>query len=263
VLIDTHCHLDFPELSANLETVLDRARAAGVGPVITISTRVARFDGLRQIVEAYDGVYCSVGTHPHNAHEELHLTVDDLARLAAHPKVVAIGEVGLDYHYDKSPREAQAECFRLHCAAARATGLPLVVHARQADADVADILEAESGQGTLTGVLHCFTGGAELARRGVDIGFYVSFSGILTFKSAADLRAIAADLPADRILVETDAPYLAPGRYRGQSNEPAFVTETARVLAELRGVPVEELAAQTTRNALTLFRKMAAAEARA
>ena len=256
MLIDSHCHLDFPELAADLDAVLARAREAGVGLMVTISTRVRRFDEIRAIVEAHDNVFCSVGTHPHNAHEELDITAADLVARTRHPKVVAVGEAGLDYHYDNSPRDAQEQGFRTHIAAARETGLPLVIHSREADDDMARILEEETGKGAFPAVLHCFTGGRDLAMRGVALGHYVSFTGILTFKNSQNLRDIAAELPADRILVETDAPYLAPNPYRGKRNEPAYVTETAKVLAQTRGVSADEIARQTTENFFRLFSKV-------
>jgi TatD DNase family protein len=235
--------------------VVARARAAGLARMVTISTRVRRFAGVLSIAERFPDIYCSVGTHPHYAHEELDVTADDLVAHARHPRVVAIGEAGLDYHYDNSPREAQERGFRVHVAAARASGLPLVIHSREADSDTARILEEESGKGAFPAVLHCFTGGAELARRAVALGHYVSFSGIVTFKNSAALRAIAAELPADRVLVETDAPYLAPNPFRGKRNEPAFVVETAKVLAETRGVSFDEIARQTSDNFFRLFSK--------
>jgi TatD DNase family protein len=224
--------------------------------MVTISTRVRRFAGVLSIAERFPEVYCSVGTHPHNAHEELDVTAADLVAHAQHPKVVAIGEAGLDYHYDNSPREAQECGFRTHIAAARESGLPIVIHSREADADTARILEEESGKGAFPAVLHCFTGGPDLARRAVVLGHYVSFSGILTFKNSTTLREIAASLPADRILVETDAPYLAPNPFRGKRNEPAFVVETARVLADTRCVSFDEIARQTSDNFLRLFSKV-------
>src|ERR1700745_233514 len=257
MIVDSHCHLDFPELKGELDAVLARARAAGVGLMVTISTRIHRFDEVLAIPEAHDDVFGSVETHPHNASEEPDVTVTDLVKFTRHPKVVAIGEAGLDYHYDNSPRDAQERGFRTHIAAARASGLPLVIHSRSADADTARILEEEMGQGAFPAVLHCFTGGPDLARRAIALGHFISFTGILTFKNSAELRAIAASLPADRILVETDAPYLAPGRYRGKRNEPAYVVETAKVLAETRGVPFAEIARQTTENFFHLFGKVA------
>jgi TatD DNase family protein len=256
ILVDSHCHLDFPDFSAELDDVVARADAGGIARLVTISTRVKRHADILAIAERFPQVYCSVGTHPHNAHEELDLTVDDLVARTHHPKVVAIGEAGLDYHYDNSPREAQELGFRNHIAAARATGLPLVIHSREADADMARILEEETGRGPFPAVLHCFTGSRELAERAIALGHYVSFTGILTFKKSDELRAIAAALPAERILVETDAPYLAPGRHRGKRNEPAFVVETAQVLAQARGVSLEDIARQTTGNFFHLFRKV-------
>ena len=208
------------------------------------------------IAERFPDVFCSVGTHPHYAHEELDVTAGDLVARTRHPKVVAIGEAGLDYHYDNSPREAQERGFRTHIAAARETGLPLVIHSREADDDMARILEEETGKGAFPAVLHCFTGGPDLARRAIALGHYISFTGILTFKNSAALREIAAALPADRILVETDAPYLAPGQLRGKRNEPAFVVETANVLAETRGVSFDDIARQTTENFFRLFAKV-------
>lgn len=262
MLVDSHCHLDFPELAGDLEAVLDRARAAGVGLMVTISTRVRRFDEIKAIAEAHDNVFCSVGTHPHNAAEEPGVTADELIEIARHPKVVAIGEAGLDYHYDHSPRETQEKSFRTHIAAARETGLPLVIHAREADDDIARILEEESRTGAFPFVLHCFTGGAELARRGVALGGYVSFSGVVTFKNAEALRDIAVSVPPERLLVETDAPYLAPEPLRGKTNEPAYVVRTAARLAALRGVSEAEMARLTTGNFFRLFRKVPRSAAR-
>jgi len=256
MLIDSHCHLDFPDFADELDAVVARARTAGIARMVTISTRVHRYAGLIAIAERFADVYASVGTHPHYAHEESEITASDLVARTHHPKVVAIGEAGLDYHYDRSPRDAQERGFRTHIAAARETGLPLVIHSRNADADTARILEEETGQGTFPAVLHCFTGGPDLARRAVALGLFISFTGILTFKNSADLRAIAADLPADRILVETDAPYLAPLPFRGKRNEPAFVVETAKMLAETRGVSFDDIARQTSDNFFRLFHKV-------
>ena len=261
MLVDSHCHLDFPDFKDELDSVVARARAAGVGRIVTISTRVRRQDGLLAIAQRFPDVFCSVGTHPHHAHEELDIGAADLVARASHPKVVAIGEAGLDYHYDNSPRDAQAQGFRTHIAAARETGLPLVIHSRDADADMAQILREESGKGAFPAVLHCFTGGRELAFTGIELGLYVSFTGILTFKKSDELRAIAAALPADRILVETDSPYLAPGPYRGKRCEPAYVVETAKVLAEVRGVSPGEIGRQTTENFHRLFGKVSRAAA--
>jgi TatD DNase family protein len=256
MLVDSHCHLDFPDFADELDAVVARARAAGIERMVTISTRVKRLAEVSAIAERFPDVYCSVGTHPHNAHEELDVTVADLVAHTKSPKVVALGEAGLDYHYDNSPREAQKRGFRTHIAAARETGLPLVIHTREADADTARILEEEMGKGAFPAVLHCFTGGPDLARRAIALGLSISFTGILTFKNSAALRDIAASLPADRILVETDAPYLAPGKFRGKRNEPAFVVETAKALAAARGVTLDEIAQQTTANFFRLFSKV-------
>lgn len=256
MLVDSHCHLDFPDFTEERAAIVARALAAGVGRMVTISTRVKRFEQVLAIAEEYDEVYCSVGTHPHNAAEELDITTEDLIRFAAHPKVVAIGEAGLDHFYDKAPRDAQALGLRVHIAAARQTGLPLVIHARNADEDMATILTEETGKGTFPFILHCFSSGAELARVGIELGGYVSFSGILTFKNSAELRDIAKDVPHERLLVETDAPYLAPPPHRGKRNEPAYVVETAKVLAETIGVSAAEIATITTANFFRLFTKM-------
>jgi TatD DNase family protein len=255
MLVDHHCHLDFPDFAPDLDGVVGRACSAGVGMIVTISTRVRRLDGLLGIAERFPQVFCSVGTHPHYAHEELDVPVEEIVRRAQHPKVVAIGEAGLDYFYDKSPREAQTQGFRNHIAAAQATGLPLVIHARDADADVAAILEEAMARKPFAAVLHCFTSGPELAKRALDMGLYVSFSGILTFKKSDALREIAASVPLDRLLVETDAPYLAPGRFRGKRNEPAYVVETAKELARVKGISEAELAQSTTENFFRLYTK--------
>lgn len=253
MIVDSHCHLDFPDFAAELDQVVERARAAGVGRLVTIGTRVRRAGQVRAIAQRFDDVFCSVGTHPHNAGEEADVTLDELLREADHPKVAAIGEAGLDYHYDKAPRDAQHAGFRLHIAAARITGLPLVIHAREADDDVAAILEDEHAKGAFSFVLHCFTAGPDLARRAVALGGYVSFSGILTFKTGAPLREIAAWLPEDRMLVETDAPYLAPNPWRGKRNEPSYVVETARILGNVRGLSLDEIGKLTTTNFFRLF----------
>ena len=257
-LVDSHCHLDFPDLAAELDDVVARAHAAGVVKMVTISTRVKRFDQIRAIAERHDSVWCSVGTHCLHAAEEPEITVDDLCRLAEHPKCVAIGEAGLDYHYESSPRDVQEAGFLNHIAAARITQLPLVIHAREADARIAEILEDETGKGAFPAVLHCFSSGRDLALKGVELGLYVSFSGILTFKNSEDIRAIAREIPLDRLLVETDAPYLAPPPWRGKRNEPAYVAKTAAVLAEVRGVSEAEIARITTENFHRLFSKVPA-----
>lgn len=256
MLVDSHCHLDFPEFAPELDAVVARARDAGLGRMVTISTRVKRHAQVLAIAERFPDVFCSVGTHPHNAHEELDIGAEELLRIAENPRVVAIGEAGLDYHYDNAPREAQEQGLRAHIQAARQSGLPLVIHSRDADDDMARILEQETGKGAFPAVLHCFTGGRDLALRAVALGHYVSFSGILTFKKSEELRAIAAELPADRVLVETDAPFLAPGKFRGKRNEPSYVVETAKVLAETRQTGFEDIARQTTDNFFRLFSKV-------
>ena len=255
-LIDSHCHLDFPDFAPGIDAVVARAKAAGVRRLITISTRVAQADRYRALAERFDDVFFTVGTHPHQAHEEPNVTVEQLAALSGHPKCVGIGEAGLDYHYDKSPRAVAARVFRTHIAAARETSLPLVIHARDADDDVAAILRDEMAKGAFKAVLHCFTASRALAMTGLELGLYVSFSGVLTFKNSHELRAIARDVPLDRLLVETDAPFLAPVPHRGRRNEPAFVTATAAALADVKGVSAEQLAAATTANALRLFSRM-------
>ena len=256
MLIDSHCHLDFPEFAAELPDVIARAHAAGVGRMITISTRVAKYDVYRAIAEAQEAVWFSVGTHPHQAHEEPDVSVEQLVALASHPRCVAIGEAGLDYHYDKSPRDVAEVVFRRHIEAARRTGLPLVIHSRDADEDMARILRDEMGKGAFTALLHCFTSGRELAMTGLELGLYVSFSGVLTFKNSQELRDLVRDVPLDRLLVETDAPFLAPVPHRGKRNEPSFVAETARVLAQAKGVSFSEVAEKTTANVLRTFNKM-------
>lgn len=256
MLVDSHCHLDFPDFVAERDAIVARARKQGVVRMVTISTKVHKFPEIRAIAEAYDDVFCSIGTHPHHADKEPDITTADLVKLAGNEKVVAIGEAGLDYFRNNSSVEGQERGFRRHIAAARETGLPLVIHAREADDDIARILEEESAKGAFPFVLHCFTGGPELAKRGIALGGYVSFSGVITFKKSEALRTVAAGLPADRILVETDAPYLAPEPFRGKRNEPAFVTNTARALADARGVDFETVSKQTTENFFRLFSKV-------
>jgi TatD DNase family protein len=259
MLVDSHCHLDFPEFADDLDALVARAEAVGIGRIVTISTRVRRLPALLAIAEQFPNVYCSVGTHPHQADEEDGIAADELIELTRHPKVVALGEAGLDYFYEHGSREAQARGFRTHIAAARATGLPLVIHTREADVDCGQILEQEMAKGAFRAVLHCYTGGRELAMQAIDLGLSISFTGILTFKKSQALRDLAAELPADRIMVETDAPFLAPGKFRGKRNEPSYVVETAKVLAETRGVSLEELSQQTTENFFRLFSKVPAA----
>jgi TatD DNase family protein len=256
MLIDSHCHLDFPDFSGDLDGIVNRAEAAGVGRIVTISTRVRRQQQLLDITARFPNVYCSVGTHPHHADEEDGIDAEELIALTKPKKVVALGEAGLDYFYKNGSPEAQARGFRAHIAAARATGLPLVIHTRDADEDCGRILEDEIAKGPFRAVLHCYTGGRELALKAISLGLFISFTGILTFKNTQYLRDIAAELPADRIMVETDAPYLAPGKYRGKRNEPAFVVETAKTLGEVRGVSFDEIARQTTDNFFNFFTKV-------
>jgi TatD DNase family protein len=255
MLIDSHCHLDFPELAADRTGVLARAKAAGVDGMVTISTRVKRFDEIKAIAEAHPEVWCSVGTHPHHADEELDIFAEDLIRLAEHPRCVAIGEAGLDYFYDNAPKEAQETGLLRHIEASRTTGLPLVIHSRSADVHMSGILAAAVGQGAFPFVLHCFTGGIDLARKALELGGYISFSGIITFKNAEEIREVAKFVPADRYLVETDAPYLAPIPHRGSTNEPSYVAHTAAKVAEVRGVQPSQLADETTTNFYRLFSK--------
>ena len=262
MLVDSHCHLDFPDFSEERAEVIARALAAGVKRMVTISTRVRRFDSIREIAENHREVFCSIGTHPHNAAEEADVTSDELVAISAHPRVVAIGEAGLDYFYDLAPRDIQAQVFRAHIAAARETQLPLVIHARDADDDMMTILRDEAGKGAFPFILHCFSSGAELARVGVELGGYVSFSGILTFKKSEELRKIARTVPHERLLVETDAPYLAPTPHRGKRNEPAFTAHTAAMLADVIGVDAAQIATITTDNFYRLFTKAAAADGR-
>lgn len=256
MLVDSHCHLDFPKFEEDRDDVMRRAKLAGVGLMVTISTRIRQFDQVRAIAETYDNVYCTIGTHPHYADEELDISIEEIVEKTNHPKVVGIGEVGLDYHYDNAPRDDQATGFRNHIAAARETGLPLIIHARDADDDTASILREEYAKGPFKILLHCFTAGRALAETGIELGGYVSFSGVITFKNSGDLRDIAKDLPLDRLLVETDAPYLSPEPNRGKRNEPAFVAHTAARLAEVRGVTRDELATATTENFFRLFSKI-------
>ncbi|WP_137176841.1 TatD family hydrolase [Roseomonas sp. AR75] len=259
MLVDSHCHLDHFQ-GEEQQAVVARARAAGVGLMVTIGTRLGeQAAAVRQIADSYPDVFATVGIHPHNAGERELPTVDEILREADHPRVIGIGESGLDYFYDKAPRPVQAENFRRHIAAARKSGLPLVIHSRDADADMAAILEEEMGKGAFPFLLHCFSSGAELARAGIRLGGHVSFSGILTFPKSGENRAIAAEMPADRILVETDSPYLAPVPLRGKRCEPAYVVHTAARLAEVRGMTPKDLAELTTANFHRLFQRSARA----
>jgi TatD DNase family protein len=263
MLIDSHCHLDFPDFADDPDAIVARATASGILRILTISTRVRRLDALLDITARFPQVFCTIGTHPHQADEEDAISADELIELSEHPRVVAFGEAGLDYFYQHSSRQAQERGFRTHIAAARATGLPLVIHTREADEDCGRILEDEMAKGPFRAVLHCYTGGRELAMKAIALGFSISFTGILTFKKSQSLRELAAELPADRIMVETDAPYLAPGKHRGKRNEPSYVIEVARVLAEARGVSLEEISHQTTENFFRLFSKVPAPKAAA
>lgn len=251
-LIDSHCHLNYPGLVEDEQGVLDRARERGVGGFLNICTRQSEWGAVVAAAERHPDVWAAVGVHPHEADQHSDLGVEALTEAAAHPRVIAIGESGLDYHYDKSGRAAQRERFRAHIAAAQETALPLVIHTRDAEEDTAAILREEPG---VTGVLHCFTGTRWLAERGLELGYYVSLSGIVTFKNAKDLQEVARMVPADRLLVETDAPFLAPVPNRGKTCEPAFVTDTAAFVAELRGESLDALAEQTTANFFRLFSK--------
>jgi TatD DNase family protein len=252
MLVDSHCHLDFADFAAERDEVVARARAAGIGTMLTIGTRLDEFPAVEAIAEADPDIWCSVGAHPHEAADHAAMTAAELAALAAHPRVVGIGETGLDYHYDHSPRDVQARVFRTHIRAARASGLPLIIHAREADDDIARILREEAAP---PGVMHCFSSGRGLAEAALDLGFYISISGIVTFKNADDLRSIVRDVPLERLLVETDAPYLAPVPYRGRRNEPAYVATTAAAVAALKGIAPEEFARATTDNFFRLFAK--------
>jgi len=252
MLVDSHCHLDFPDFATERAAIIARARSAGVATMLTIGTRLDEFPGVRAIAEAHDEVWCSVGAHPHEAKDHAELVPEELIALTAHAKVVGIGETGLDFHYDLSPRDVQEQVFRTHIAAARATGLPLVIHAREADREVARILDEERPP---PGVMHCFSSGRALAEAALALGFYISISGIVTFRNAEDLRAIVRDVPLERLLVETDAPYLAPVPYRGKRNEPAFVAATAAAVADLKGLEPEALATATSANFFRLFAK--------
>ncbi len=255
-IVDSHCHLDYDGLGDHLPDIMARAEAAGVGFILSISSRIGNHERIIEIAERFPNVYCTIGTHPHNAHEELDVPVSEIVRLTHHPKVVGIGEAGLDYHYDNSPREAQEKGFRNHIAAARETGLPLVIHTREAEDDTAKILEEEMAKGNFKALLHCFTSKQWLAERAVELGLCVSFSGILTYKNADDLRATARALPADRLFVETDAPFLSPIPFRGKPNEPSYVVKTLEHLASIRNVSRDEMARQTSDNFFRYFDKI-------
>lgn len=257
MLVDSHCHLDMPAFAEDTAAVVARAEEAGIARMVSICTRLDAFPGVLALAERFPSVYCSLGVHPHEvATTKEDITADNLLRLAAHPRVVAIGETGLDYHYEHSPREAQQQAFRAHIAAARESGLPLVIHSRSADADMETILREEAARGAFPAVLHCFSSGRALAETAVELGISVSLSGILTFAKADELRAIVADLPTDSLLVETDAPYLAPVPHRGKRNEPAFVVHTAARAAELLGMEADDFARRSSANFFRLFSRV-------
>lgn len=263
-LVDSHCHLDFPDFGDELDAVVARAGQAGVGYMVTISTHLTKFPQVKAVAERFDNIFCTVGIHPHQAGTERLTTPEELADLAAHPKVVGIGETGLDFYYEHSPRGVQETQFRAHIRAARATGLPLIVHTRDADDDTVRVMDEEYAEGgPFPGLIHCFSAGPDLAAKAVGMGLYISVSGIVTFKKADDLRATLKGVPLDRLLVETDSPYLAPIPNRGKRNEPAFTAHTAACLADLKGVSADDLAMATTANFFRLFTKAAQAVGRA
>lgn len=264
MLVDSHCHLDFPDFAGELDDVLARARDAGISHMVTICTHLSKFEAVRAIAERYENVFCSVGIHPHEAGSEREVSVAELVELAAHPKVVGIGETGLDFYYEHSPRDVQERQFRTHVRAARETGLPLIVHTREADDETVRVMHEEyAAGGPFPGLIHCFSGGRRLAEQALEMGFYISFSGIVTFKKAEELREVAAMVPRDRLLVETDSPYLAPAPNRGKRNEPAFTAFTAATVAECQGAGRDEIAEATTANFFRLFSKAARLAGRA
>jgi TatD DNase family protein len=258
MFVDSHCHLNYEGLAENQPEVLARARAAGVETMLNIATRSSEWDDVLAVAEREPDVFASVGVHPHDADTHSDVETETLVARAAHPRVVGIGETGLDFYYDRSDRDRQRASFRAHIAAARETGLPIIVHTREAEEDTAEILADEMGKGAFGGVIHCFTASKRFADFALGLGLYVSISGIVTFKNAADLQATARNIPLDRLLIETDSPFLAPVPHRGRKCEPAFVADTARFLAELRGESVETLARATADNFRTLFAKAAA-----
>lgn len=255
MFVDSHCHLNYKGLVEQERDVLERARAAGVGAMLNISTRESEWEAVIGLAEREQDVWASVGIHPHEADQHSGITAEKLIEMAKNPRVIGIGETGLDYYYDYSDRDRQKACFRQHITAARTTGLPVIVHTRDAEDDTAQILREEMEQGAYTGVIHCFTASADFARIALDLGLYISLSGIVTFKNARDLQAIATTIPEDRLLIETDSPFLAPVPHRGKSCEPAFVADTARFVADLKNVSVEQLAKQSSDNFYRLFGK--------
>ncbi len=254
-LVDSHCHLNFPDFKDDIEAVIARAHAAGVEVMQTICTEMEEFDEVAAIAEVHEGIYCSVGVHPNESGEKQMANLAGLLSKTSHPKVIGVGETGLDYHYERSDRAVQQESFRIHIGAARESGLPLIVHTREADDDTVNILTEEMKKGAFKGLIHCFTSSKYLAEKSIELGFYISLSGILTFKSAQDIRDTVRDLPLERLLVETDAPYLAPLPHRGKRNEPSYVAITNRKLAEIKQISEEECARATTENFFRLFDK--------
>lgn len=256
MLIDSHCHLDFPDFSHELDEVVARAHAADVQIMQTICTKLTEFPKVLAVAERYNTIYCSVGVHPNEVGSQPEVRADTLIELSNHPKVIGLGETGLDYHYENSPRVQQLQAFREHIAASRITGLPVIIHTRAADAETISLLEEEMKKGAFTGLIHCFSTSRELAEKAIELGLYISISGIVTFKKATELQSVVKDLPLEKLLVETDAPYLAPVPYRGKRNEPAFTRNTAEFLAELKGIGYDEVAQATTKNFYTLFTKV-------
>lgn len=262
MLVDSHCHLSFPDYREDLSQVMARAATAGVGYMLTISTKLSEFPNVLRVAEAHGNVWCTAGVHPHEAEKEGgEASIERLVELTRHPKAIGIGETGLDYYYAHSPKALQQASFRAHIGAAREAGLPLIVHTRDAEEDTLAILGEEMRKGPFTGLLHCFTGSDKLAEGALALGFYISFSGILTFKKTEALKATAQKVPLDRLLVETDAPYLAPAPYRGKRNEPAYMAETAKFAANLRGLDATAFEEATTANFFRLFTKAARPEA--
>lgn len=255
MLVDSHCHLNFPDFRDDLDGVVQRAKEAGVGVMQTICTEMAEFDEVHGIAQRYEGIYCSVGVHPNDSGKTDIVSPEELIAKCSHPKVIGIGETGLDYHYETSDRESQKKSFLHHIAAARATGLPLIVHSRDADGDTVDILSSEMTKGKFKGLIHCFTSTNYLAEESIKLGLYISLSGIISFKNAQAIRDAIKNVPMDRLLVETDAPYLAPTPHRGKRNEPSFVIHTNKMLAEIKGISEKECAKATTDNFFRLFDK--------
>lgn len=258
MLVDSHCHLNYKGLAEQQDEILGRARERGVTAMLNIATRESEWDAVLAAAEAHDDVWASVGIHPHDADQHAHIDTQKLIARAAHPRIVGLGETGLDYYYDKSDREQQQISFRTHIHAAQKTDLPVIVHTRDAEADTLELMAEEMGKGPYRGVIHCFTASDDFARKALDLGFYISISGIVTFKNAADLQTTAKWLPQDRLLVETDSPFLAPVPHRGKTGEPAFVADTLSYLAQLRGEDREQLATITSQNFYKLFNKASA-----